>query len=253
MGDHVFLAWNDGPDYGDNNWEIYHAGPGQAPTALTGGRHYWVKRDLEPRGICSEDGALALYEYIHRSGEPRILSVVDMTTGAETELTRTTDLNPWQAFMSRDGRYVFVAGGAGSEGGYRILVDDFYRSSESRALYGGLSTQPQISRVFQFLFARNPETAGLGYWSGLVDSGRISLAEMAYTIAYNAAAADQAVLDAKVAAAQAFNEALRRVQQTQTCAMNADDARTFLARVRNQAEADTEIARIDTTVRLMCP
>jgi hypothetical protein len=124
-GDHVFLAWNDGPDYGPDNWEIYHAGPGQTPRALTGARHYWVERDLEPRGICSEDGSLALYEYIHRYGEPRILSVVDMTTGTETELTLTTDLNGWDTFMSRDGRYVFVSGGAGSEGGYhyRTLLD----------------------------------------------------------------------------------------------------------------------------------
>jgi hypothetical protein len=108
-----------------DNWEIYHAGPGQTPRALTGERHYWVERDLEPRGICSEDGSLALYEYIHRYGEPRILSVVDMTTGTQTELTRTTDLNGWDTFMSRDGRYVFVSGGACSEGGYhyRTLLD----------------------------------------------------------------------------------------------------------------------------------
>jgi hypothetical protein len=143
LDDHAFFAWSHA--YGaSDSWEIYHARPGEAPAPLTNASHHWVKRDLEPRGICSEDGSLALYEYIHRYGEPRILSVVEVDTGIETKLTRTTDLNGWEAFMSRDGRYVLVAGSAGSEGGahYRTLFDLHnltQRDTHSYHLPGGLS------------------------------------------------------------------------------------------------------------------
>ncbi|NVZ10780.1 DUF4214 domain-containing protein [Allochromatium humboldtianum] len=137
-------------------------------------------------------------------------------------------------------------------GNYLILVDDFFKSSESQALYGPLTTGQKITQVFRSLFARDPQSAGLSYWAGLVDSGRISVAEMAYTIAYNAAAADQAVLDAKIAAAQAFLEEFRRVQQTQPCAMDADYGRDFLAGIESQEDADFEIMFIDLTIALMC-
>ncbi|MGQ9830937.1 MAG: M12 family metallo-peptidase [Thermochromatium sp.] len=140
-----------------------------------------------------------------------------------------------------------------TKGNYRILIDDFYRSSESQALYGPLNTRDQIKQVFQFLFARDPLPQGLNYWAGLVDSGRISVAEMAYTIAYNASSNDQAVLNAKVAAAQAFNEELRRVQQTKTCAMDSDYGRSFLANVKDQSDADVMVSLIEWTIFFMCP
>ena len=139
-----------------------------------------------------------------------------------------------------------------TQGNYLIIVDDFFKSSESQSFYGPLTTQEQITQVFQFLFARDPQANGLIYWAGQVNAGRISVAEMAYTIAYSAAAADQAVLDAKISVAQAFLDELRRVQQTQPCAMDPDYGRDFLATVKNQSDADFEIMFIDLTVSLMC-
>ncbi|QIK36794.1 DUF4214 domain-containing protein [Caldichromatium japonicum] len=139
-----------------------------------------------------------------------------------------------------------------SNGNYRIIVDDFYRSAESQQIYGILTTPQQITQVFQFLFARDPTSSGLQYWSAMVNSGQISVAEMAYTIAYSAAADDQAVLDAKVAAATAFQEELARVQQTRSCAMDPDYGRVFLAQVSSAEDAAREIKDIKLTVDGMC-
>lgn len=139
-----------------------------------------------------------------------------------------------------------------SGGNYLILVDDFYLSSESQSIYGPLSTAEQVDQVYNFLFARDASAEGLSYWSGLVGSGAISVAEMAYTIAYSADAADAAVLAAKLAAAEAFTGALEGYRQTAGCAMEADFGRDFLAGIASSADAAAAIAAIDTTVATMC-
>ncbi|TVR58355.1 MAG: DUF4214 domain-containing protein [Candidatus Competibacteraceae bacterium] len=123
-GDHVFFAWSD--SYGAaNSWEIYRASLDGSFFPLTGASHYWVQRDLEPRGWCSGDGERVLYKYRHRAEDPLALSVVEVATGAERPLTWTTDLNGFQTFITRSGRYVLVDGHSGSANAlhYRTLFD----------------------------------------------------------------------------------------------------------------------------------
>jgi len=135
-------------------------------------------------------------------------------------------------------------------GNYLILMDDFFRSSESQGLFGALGNSDKVNRVFNYLFGRNAATGGLSYWTGLIDSGQISLAEMAYTIAYNAAAADRGVLAAKRNAAQAFLAALRN---RPGCALEVGFARDFLSQVRSSADANRAIAGMEATLASMCP
>lgn len=89
-------------------------------------------------------------------------------------------------------------------GSMAVVIDDFFKSAESQAFFAGKSVEQQVNQIFQNLFGRDALPAGLNYWAGLITNGTVALSQAAYTIANNAAAADVAVRDAKVASAKAW-------------------------------------------------
>lgn len=137
-----------------------------------------------------------------------------------------------------------------SGGDWTIIADDFWNSAESQGLYPpDLSTREQINNIYRNLFSRDATTAGLDYWEGLIDGGAVSLPEMAYTIAYNASAADLTVLDAKRATATLWTTSLDTAEELAAFATTAgqQDARDFLADIdtgdaATQSEVDQAIA-----------
>ena len=138
---------------------------------------------------------------------------------------------------------------AQSSGNYRILVDDFYKSAETQAIYGGLTVSDQIRQVFQQLFGRQPLDAGLSYWVQQVSSGQISVPEIAYTVAYNAGQEDTAVLNAKRRAALAFTAMLEtNSQYSQSYTRSQIVGRLYLACVKSNADADAAVAKLPTTM-----
>ncbi|MCK6414687.1 MAG: DUF1566 domain-containing protein [Giesbergeria sp.] len=137
-----------------------------------------------------------------------------------------------------------------SAGNFRILVDDFFKSDEGQALYGGKNVSAQIKQVYQLLFSRQPLAAGLEYWTRQVTQGVISVPELAYTAAYNAASADTAVLNAKRRAALAFTQALGS-NPLYSSAYNSNLAlgRAYLACVKSDASAAAVIAQLPTIMK----
>ncbi len=89
-------------------------------------------------------------------------------------------------------------------GSMAVVIDDFFKSAESQAFFAGKSVEQQVNQIFQNLFGRDALPAGLNYWAGLITNGTVALSQAAYTIANNAAAADVAIRDAKVASAKAW-------------------------------------------------
>ena len=89
-------------------------------------------------------------------------------------------------------------------GNLAVVIDDFYKSDESKAFFDGKSVEQQVNQIFQNLFGRDALPAGLNYWTNLINNGTVALSQAAYAIAFNAAAADVAVRDAKVASAKAW-------------------------------------------------
>ncbi|WPL13151.1 MULTISPECIES: DUF4214 domain-containing protein [Thiorhodovibrio] len=118
-----------------------------------------------------------------------------------------------------------------SGGNYLILVDDFYKSDEGKAYYDGLSPEDQVDQVFQNVFGREAPPDGEAYWADLVSNNVISVAEMAYTIAYNASAADTAALDAKREASTIFNDAMAEDGLSFDTPESKEAARFFLASI----------------------
>jgi hypothetical protein len=88
------------------------------------------------------------------------------------------------------------------------VVAAFSASAESQAFFGSLNTLAQINTIYQNLFNRAAEPAGLTYWAGEINSGRLSLAQASMGILAGAQNADKLAVTNKLAAATAFTAAL---------------------------------------------
>lgn len=92
-----------------------------------------------------------------------------------------------------------------SNNGMVGVVDSFATSAESNALYENtLSTADRIVALFQNIFNRQPDSGGLIYYTNEVDSGRITIPNLAVNIIYGAQGSDKITLDNKLAAANLF-------------------------------------------------
>jgi hypothetical protein len=78
--------------------------------------------------------------------------------------------------------------------------------SEWTDLKDGLTNEQLVTELYQQLFEREPDLAGLEYWVNKLDSGAISIDEVAMALINGADAADRAVLDYKIEAALYYAE-----------------------------------------------
>lgn len=95
-----------------------------------------------------------------------------------------------------------------TQGDPAALVEAFGTSDEYRELYAGADTRETVDALYQHLFNRHAETAGLDFWAGNLEAGNVGLAEIAFTLVNAAQGGDLAVIGEKVAAARAFTAAL---------------------------------------------
>ncbi|NEX21827.1 DUF4214 domain-containing protein [Thiorhodococcus mannitoliphagus] len=127
-------------------------------------------------------------------------------------------------------------------GDWAVIADDFFLSQESQDLFGGLSVEAQVNQIFLNTFGRDALPAGINYWAGEVVAGNIALPELAYTIAYNADAADIAVRDAKIDTAMMWVDSLDTTDEL--LAFTTDSgrqvAREFLATVDTAVPASQD-------------
>jgi len=93
------------------------------------------------------------------------------------------------------------------------VVAAFSASAESQAFFGSLNTLAQINTIYQNLFNRAAEPAGLTYWAGEINSGRLSLAQASMGILAGAQNADKLAVTNKLAAATAFTAALDTTEE----------------------------------------
>ncbi len=123
-GGRAFFSWMSdylGNGHPDNRSAQWVSTIGGAVAKVTADDHYWVWQG-DWRGVSDHSGSKVLYQYRHLSGAPRITDLVDVATGASTELTWTTDLNPVTAFITRNGDFVMVSGKKGDAGQQHYLT-----------------------------------------------------------------------------------------------------------------------------------
>lgn len=82
----------------------------------------------------------------------------------------------------------------------------FGDSAEFTANFGGLSNEALVTGLFQQMFNRDPDAAGLAFYVGRLDSGEATLASIAKQIADGAQGDDATTLANKVAVAQHYTD-----------------------------------------------
>lgn len=88
------------------------------------------------------------------------------------------------------------------------LLNTFAESAEYKDLYAGMNSTQLVNAVYQNLFGRPAEVAGLTYWVGQLDNGALKIGNIAEAINKGAQGTDADIIANKVTAATAFTNAL---------------------------------------------
>jgi hypothetical protein len=139
--------------------------------------------------------------------------------------------------------------------GYQVASADFAASAEYKAMYAGMSNSAVVSAVYQHLFGRPAEAAGVDYWAKLLDQHAITIDNVVTQVAAGAQGNDKVAYNGKVSVASVFTAHLdlateQKAYATTTGLKAASD---YVAGVHDLASAATAVdpGNIDITIENM--
>jgi len=123
--------------------------------------------------------------------------------------------------------------------GYQIISHEFSTSAEYQATYGHMANRDVVNEVYVHLFGRAAETAGLDYWTPLLDHGQITIDNVVTQVAAGAQGSDLFAYNAKVAVSTSFTAHVdtQAEQQAYSGAHANSIAIDFIATVKDLASA----------------
>jgi len=139
-----------------------------------------------------------------------------------------------------------------AQGGTAAVSASFAKSAEYKAAFAGKSSFEVVDQIYQNLFGRHAELAGLGYWGLLLDQGKITIDNAVTQIAGGAQGSDLTAYGNKVAASVLFTTALDSANSALAYlgAAAAQSAKDYISSITDNASfADkTTPAAITTAV-----
>lgn len=136
--------------------------------------------------------------------------------------------------------------------GYQKISASFAASQEYRDTYAGMDNSAIVSAVYQHLFGRTAETAGVQYWANLLNQKAITIDNVVTQIADGARDSDQFAYNAKVAVAGAFTDRVDTAAEQKAYSGTAANkiAADYLAKVHDitTAAAGMDGGNIDITI-----
>ena len=93
---------------------------------------------------------------------------------------------------------------AQNNGDFSAIIDAFSTSAEATTRFGDATPSDRIADVYQQLFNRAPDPAGLEYWTKAIESGSISMADAAIQIMNGAQSTDAQLSTLRQEAAAQF-------------------------------------------------
>jgi hypothetical protein len=115
----------------------------------------------------------------------------------------------------------------------------FSTSQEAQTRFGSDTLNERITDIYQQLFNRAPDAAGLAYWSGAVSNGNATLADVAISILGGAQGGDQSLSALRLKAADAFTAAVDASDSGYSGYASIEAARVLLRSVTaNASETD---------------
>lgn len=131
----------------------------------------------------------------------------------------------------------------------------FSESAEFTSQFTGLSASQQVTKVYNNLLGRAPDTAGLLYWSGELTAGRETIGTLVLSMTKNALGKDVTTIEDRVSYSKSFTAALDTPAEINAYAGAAatQTARTALLKVVANSVGDhtalnAEVKNIDATV-----
>lgn len=131
----------------------------------------------------------------------------------------------------------------------------FSESAEFTNQYQGLSASQQVTKVYNNLLGRAPDTAGLLYWAGELTAGRETIGSLVLSMIKNALGKDVTTIEDRVTYSTAFTTALNTAEEInaysgQTAAQAARDAllKVVATAVGDHTALDAEVKNIDATI-----
>lgn len=169
-------------------------------------------------------------------------------------LTTAQIQNAYVAFFNRPADVAGLNYWSSYAGSAADLLDTFAQSAEYQDLYANLNNTQLVNAVYENLFNHAPDVAGLNYWVAQLDSGALSIGNVAYAINKGAQGTDAAIITNKVAAAEAFTDALDTTEEivgyASVSATGIADVRSWLNTVTSDAASVTAAtgAAMDTLI-----
>lgn len=88
--------------------------------------------------------------------------------------------------------------------GYQNISANFSTSAEYRAMYGSMDNRAVVAEVYENLFGRVAEAAGVDFWANALNSGAMTIDNVVTQIASGSQGTDRTIYNGKVAVATAF-------------------------------------------------
>ena len=127
-------------------------------------------------------------------------------------------------------------------GDLSAIIAAFGDSAEAVSLLANKSYDEKIHALYQNLFSRNADDAGLAYYSGGLSSGAFTLSSVAMNIMQGTIGSDVALLANRLDAAKLFTNALTTTELiTAYNESTVSDVRDWLAGVTSTAVDSTEV------------
>ena len=123
------------------------------------------------------------------------------------------------------------------------LINQFGNSVEYQSLYSHATSNDIVTSLYQHLFNRTPETAGLNFWAQNLDAGKVTVASIAFELVNGAQNSDLTILNEKVAAATTFTAALDTQREVDLYSndTSASNARKWLSTIGTDHAANVQI------------
>lgn len=123
------------------------------------------------------------------------------------------------------------------------MINNFGASAEYRSMYGNSSASDVVNSLYQHLFNRDAEKAGLDFWAGHLQSGALTLSNIAFTVVNAAQGTDSTIIKEKVEASRLFTANLDTQREIDLYSNNlsALNARKWLSLISDNATANTKL------------
>lgn len=132
------------------------------------------------------------------------------------------------------------------------IANSFAEQAEYKSAFAGQTTESIVATLYANLFgsSRVPDAAGLLYWVGQINQGKVSLGAAAISILNGAQGDDKVAVDSKVTAATSFTTALDTAPEivAYSKANGVALAKAWLNGVTTTATATAAIAAQDATI-----